>query len=126
MKEAELFQWLLENHYPDLVKAKSPISRWDCYSLDFYHRIELKCRSKHFDTLLIEKKKYDALISKCDDNLDLPIYINSTPEGIFRFNLYFVEPVWVKKQLKATTEFSNRRWVEKEIAMLNVIDAEIL
>ena len=126
MKEDDLFNWLVDNHYPDLVKANSPISRWDCYSVDFYHRIELKCRSKHFDALLIEKKKYDALIDKCNDNLDVPIYINSTPEGVYRFNLYFVKPLWFKKQFRATTQFENRRWVEKEVAMLEVIDAEIL
>ena len=102
------------------------MSRWDCYSVEFYHRIELKCRKKHYDALIIEKKKYDALMEKCNDNLDLPIYINSTPEGIYRFNLYFVKPVWKKKQLRATTQFSNKRWVEKEVAELDVIDAEIL
>lgn len=126
MRESDLFDWLVQNHYPDLVKAKSPVSRWDCYSPNYYHRIELKCRSKHFDKLLIEKKKYDALILKCNDNLDVPIYINSTPEGIYRFNLYFVKPVWQKKQLRATTEFQNNMWIEKEVAMLDVIDAEIL
>lgn len=126
MNEEELFNWLVENHYPDLVKAKSPISRWDCFSPEYYHRIELKCRSKHFDALLIEKKKFDALILKCNDNFDVPMYINSTPEGVYRFNLYYVKPVWKKQQFRATTQFSNRRWVEKEIAMLDVNDAEIL
>jgi hypothetical protein len=126
VNEEELFNWLVENHYPDLVKAKSPISRWDCFSPEYYHRIELKCRSKHFDALLIEKKKFDALILKCNDNFDVPMYINSTPEGVYRFNLYYVKPVWKKQQFRATTQFSNRRWVEKEIAMLDVNDAEIL
>lgn len=126
MNEDKLFKFLTESHYPDLVKATSPISRWDCYSPEYYHRIELKCRSKHFDSLLIEKKKYDALMDKCNDNLDVPIYINSTPKGIYRFNLYFVKPKWEKRQLRSTTEFSNKRWIEKEVAMLDVIDAEIL
>lgn len=126
MNEEALFNWLVENHYPDLVKASSPISRWDCYSPEFYHRIELKCRKVHYDQLIIEKKKYDALILKCDDNLDLPMYINSTPEGVYRFNLYFVKPVWQIKKLRATTEFENNNWIDKEIALLDVIDAEIL
>lgn len=126
MKEEELFEYLIDCCYPDLVKAKSQMSRWDCYSPDTYHRIELKCRGRHYDTLLIEKKKYDAMIDKCDDNLDIPYYINSTPEGVYRWNLYKVEPIWFVKKIKATTEFANSNLIDKEIAMLEVIDAEIL
>lgn len=125
-KEKELFEWLLENVYNDLVMSLSPISRWDCYSPSTSHRIELKCRKKHYDDLILERKKYEAMIFKCDDNLDIPMYINSTPEGIFRFNLYLVSPEWFSKNLRATTEFANKKWVSKEIAMLDVKDAEIL
>ena len=126
MKETELFHYLLENHYPDLVKAKSKMSRWDCYSPSTTHRIELKCRATHYDTLILEKKKYDAMVLKCNDNLDIPIYINSTPEGIYRFNLFEIKPNWEVKYLKKTTTFANGNQIPKEIAMLPVIDAEIL
>ena len=126
MKEAELFNYLLENHYSDLVKAKSKMSRWDCYSPSTTHRIELKCRATHYDTLILEKKKYDAMILKCNDNLDIPIYINYTPEGIYRFNLFEIKPNWEVKYLKKTTTFANGNQIPKEIAMLPVIDAEIL
>lgn len=102
------------------------MSRWDCYSPKTYHRIELKCRGKHYDALLIEKKKYDAMIAKCDDNLDIPMYINSTPKGIYRFNLYIVKPVWEIQYHNKTTEFGNKNKIPKEIAMLPVVDAEII
>lgn len=102
------------------------MSRWDCYSPDTYHRIELKCRSVHYDELIIEKKKYDAMIENCNDNLDIPFYINSTPLGIYRWNLYLVKPEWKTKYLRKTTEFSNSNRIPKEIAMLNIKDAEIL
>ena len=102
------------------------MSRWDCYSPETYHRIELKCRTVHYDTLLIEKKKYDAMIAKCDDNLDIPIYINSTPSGVYRFNLYIVDPVWEIQYHNTTTEFKNNKKIPKEIALLNVSEAEIL
>tara|TARA_R110000787_G_scaffold72331_4_gene161326 strand:- start:32 stop:412 length:381 start_codon:yes stop_codon:yes gene_type:complete len=126
MKEAELFEYLLENHYPDLVKAKKKMSRWDCYSPNTFHRIELKCRATHYDTLILERKKYDAMLLKCDDNLDIPIYINSTPKGVYSFNLFKIEPKWEIKYLKKTTTFTNNNQIAKEIAMLPVIDAEIL
>jgi len=124
--EQQLFEYLRKDHYPDLVKAKSQMSRWDCYSPITFHRIELKCRTKHFDALLIEKKKYDAMVLKCKDNLDIPIYINYTPEGVYRWNLYNVEPKWFTKKIKATTEFANNNLIDKEIALLEVIDAEVL
>ena len=126
MKEQDLFDYLVNNYYPDLVKAKSKMSRWDCYSPETTHRIELKCRATHYDTLILEKKKYDAMVLKCNDNLDIPIYINYTPEGIYRFNLFEIKPNWEVKYLKKTTTFTNNNQIAKEIAMLPVIDAEIL
>lgn len=126
MVEQQLFEYLRKGYYPDLVKAKSQMSRWDCYSPITFHRIELKCRKTHYNTLLIERKKYDAMVLKCKDNLDIPIYINSTPEGVYRWNLYNVEPEWFTKKIKATTEFNNNNLIDKEIALLEVIDAEVL
>lgn len=126
MIEKDLFEYLRSNYYPDLVMAKSKISKWDCYSPDQYHRIELKCRGKHYDELLIEKRKFDAMIEKCEDNLDVPYYINYTPEGIYRFNLYKATPSWFVKKIRATTQFIDRTPIDKEIALLNVIDAEVL
>jgi len=52
-KESDLFNWLQENVYPDLVKAKNQMSRWDCYSPATGHRLELKCRKAHYNTLLL-------------------------------------------------------------------------
>ena len=126
MKEQDLFEYLVNNYYPDLVKAKKKMSRWDCYSPETSHRIELKCRATHYDTLILEKKKYDAMLLKCNDNLDIPIYINSTPKGIYSFNLFEIKPNWEVKYLKKTTTFTNNNQIAKEIAMLPVIDAEIL
>ena len=126
MNEKELFEYLRENYYADLVKARKQMSRWDCYSPETSHRIELKCRGKHYETLLIEKKKFDAMILKCDENLDVPMYINSTPKGIFRFNLYLVNPKWEIQYHNKTTHFSNNNKIAKEVAMLEVVNAEIL
>ena len=122
-KEKDLFDWLSNNYYFSLVNSKNPISRWDCYDIDTRHRIELKCRRKHYDTLILEKSKYDAMIKESEKNLDIPIYINSTPNGIYLFNLYEVEQNWFTKSLPATTEFKKRIWVKKEITELEVIKA---
>lgn len=120
-KETDLFNWLKENVYDDLVKAKNPISKWDCYSPKTGHRIELKCRRKHYDTLLIEKKKYDSMISKCNEHLDTPMYINSTPKGIYGFNLNLIKPNWeINNKNPATTYFKNNYKTEKEVAYLEI------
>ena len=126
-KEDDLFDFLKRSRYPDLVKAKTQMSRWDCYSPNARHRIELKCRKKHYDTLLIEKKKFDAITKVCEDNLDIPIYICSTPSGVFLFNLLRVLPDWeINRRNPATTEFANGARVEKEVAYLSVKEATIL
>lgn len=125
-KEKDLFEYLIGCCYEDLVKAKKQMSRWDCYSPSTSHRIELKCRAAHYDTLLIEKKKYDAMIDKCNENLDIPMYINSTPKGVFKFNLYIVQPIWEIQYHNKTTQFANTNKIPKEIAMLDINEAEIL
>ncbi len=81
--EKDLFDYLTKNVYPDLVKSRNQMSRWDCYSPSTGHRIELKCRRMHYETLLLERKKFDAMILECEKHLDIPIYINSTPKGIY-------------------------------------------
>lgn len=118
--EEQLFDWLKEFVYFDLVKAKNQMSRWDCYSPKFKHRIELKCRRKHYDSLLLEKSKYDAMIFEAGKHLDIPMYINSTPEGIYSFDLLEIEPEWIFKSLRATTQFANNKNVLKKIAFLDI------
>lgn len=120
-KEADLFDWLVGNVYPDLVKSKNQMSRWDCYSPGKGHRIELKCRKTHYDTLLLEKKKYDAMLAETSKHIDIPMYINSTPSGIWSFNLLFIRKDWeVNYRNPATTQFSNTSKVAKEVTYLNI------
>lgn len=82
--------------------------------------IELKCRNKHYDELLIEKDKYDALIKRSKEFGTTPMYINSTPNGIFVFNLGKVpEPQWEDKGgLPTTSHFSDRRKIVKTVGFL--------
>lgn len=106
--------------------AKNPLSRWDCYSPNTRHRIELKCRDKHYPDLLIEKKKHDAVVAKCNDNLDIPIYINSTPKGVFRFNMFKHDGFWEVRGMPKTTHFANNNFISKEVGYFNINQADIL
>ena len=66
------------------------------------------------------------MIVKCNDNLDIPLYINSTPQGVYKFNLYIVKPIWEIQYHNKTTQFGNTNKIPKEIAMLDIKDAQIL
>ena len=114
MNENDLFNYIRDCLYPDLVKARNQMSRWDCYSPMFRHRIELKCRRTHYDTLLLEKKKYDAMIMEAIKNDDIPMYINSTPKGVYSFDLLEIEPEWEIKHLSVTTEFASNATIDKQ------------
>jgi hypothetical protein len=85
--------------------------------------LELKCRRSHYDTLLIEKKKFDAIIAASKQLEFSPCYINSTPQGIFGFNLSEIEPTWQTELMPATTDFTNNDKIEKVVGFLSVADS---
>lgn len=113
--EQELFAWLQQEIYSDLLICKNPLSRWDCYSPGRKHRIELKCREKHYPDLLVEKKKYDAVIAECKKHDDVPVYINSTPKGIYAFDMRTHDGIWEFRGMPKTTQFASRHFVQKEV-----------
>jgi hypothetical protein len=121
MSEEELFDQLAEL-IPDLKKAENEYSTFDCTSEILNAYIELKCRHTHYNTLLIEKSKYDRLIDEARSKLMAPFYINSTPEGVWSFNLdKFDDLVWTDQDnLPATTEFDNKEKVTKSVSFLPI------
>lgn len=119
--EQTLFDWLKENKYPDLRKSNNDKSRWDCISNSHSLIIELKCRKKHYDSLIIERGKFDALLFISIIQDYTPLYINSTPKGVYSFNLLDFQDVEFKgKNFPKTTQFSNNLWVKKDVAYLEV------
>lgn len=118
MTEKELFK-LVKNLIPDL-KETSTFSYKDGYSDDLKLTIELKCRRRHYDYLLIERSKYKQLLRNKRMR-----YINSTPEGIFSFNLSKIEePNWWIEEMPASTDFNRSQRVNKEVGYLNIKDAK--
>jgi hypothetical protein len=121
MKEVDLFNHLQEFLYPDLVKSEGIYDSFDCISQQAGHYIELKCRYTHYPTLLIEEMKYRKLITQAAERDLIPFYINSTPEGIFSFDLMDVpEPEWVTGWMPATTDFTNKFKVTKLVGYLPI------
>jgi hypothetical protein len=121
MKEQELFEKVKAELSPDLEKAEDEFSSWDCITHSDAAYIELKCRNRHYDDLLIEKSKYDRLVMAAQYFNYNPVYINSTPEGAWAFNLNYVQPEWEDRDgLPATTEFDNNEKVTKTVGYLNI------
>lgn len=124
MKEQDLFDYLKSSLYPDLEKAPGIYDAFDCISAAASHYIELKCRYTHYDTLLIEEMKYRKLITQAAERDLIPFYINSTPKGVFSFDLMDVpEPEWVSHWMPATTEFSRSQKISKLVGYLAIEEA---
>jgi hypothetical protein len=122
--EQDLFQYIKTCYIPDLTKAEDEFCGYDCYSKVFKCLIELKCRRKHYDELMIEKHKYDKLLKY---NCKL-FYVNSTPSGIYMFDLLKHSPVWTtEKKMPHKTDFHIfKKEIEKVYGLLNVKDAKVL
>jgi len=118
--EQELFDNLLVL-IPDLTKTKDEYSTFDCTSEAIKAYIELKCRRTHYDTLLIEYSKYKRLMDEAKNYNMRPLYINSTPKGVWSFDLQNFDILWSEKEnLPATTDFDNKEKVTKIIGFLPI------
>jgi hypothetical protein len=74
--------------------------------------------------LLIEEMKYRKLITQAAERDLIPFYINSTPIGVFSFDLMDVpEPIWKVQYLPATTEFGRSGKVDKLVGYLPIEEA---
>jgi len=118
--EQELFNFVRELGYEDLTTAIDPYSVWDCYSKNSNIYVELKCRRTHYDKLLIEESKFDRLVKVAADKGMIPIYICSTPKGIWAFNLAGAELAWVDQEMPATTDFTDTRTKLKSVSYLDI------
>jgi len=124
---------LKETTVPNLERMEYGFSHWDCTAwydtpmgrVDFI--LELKCRETHYPELLIEQVKWDWLLEEAGKRSARPAYINSTPRGIYAWDLYRVkEPIWEERILPATTTFENRDQIRKVVGFLPITEAMVL
>lgn len=121
MNEKTLFDYLKNKYWNDLKLSTDEFSAYDCFSYSTKTRIELKCRKTHYKELMIEKAKYYYLVKKYIEVNEIPLYINSTPEGIFAFDLRTINPTWVtNKQMPKTTEFNTKTKIQKTYGLINI------
>ncbi len=116
--EKQLYNFLKTHFIDDLIPtAKS--ARFDCYSKKYKLNVELKCRRKHYNDLMLEKKKYDSIIERSNALDMLPVYVNSTPLGVWAFYLLGKQYDWSHKDLPQTTQW-NKNKIKKEVTYLNI------
>ena len=119
LTEQELFNYIKERYLEDLVKSDHTYEYLDATSHGYRLSIELKCRHTHYDELILEKDKYESLLQQANALGFTPFYINSTPQGIYAFNLRKIKVTWTTKRLPAST-FNKGPEIDKEIALLHI------
>jgi hypothetical protein len=121
LNEQSLFQLLKDRLIPDL-QLNDQFHFSDCFSKEKDLIVELKCRRFHYETLIIEQSKYIKLMSASYWEVR---YINSTPIGIYSFDLRMIEePTWITKDCKRTTDFEDNSYVPKLVGMLELSEAK--
>ena len=119
--EKGLFNWIKKNFISDLKESEKRTSRYDCFSKEYNLDIELKCRRTHYSDLIIEKKKYDALMLRSKEHGTIPVYVNSTPKGVWAFYIADIRITWQNKLLPKHTDFSDNTFIEKKIGYLTLV-----
>lgn len=119
MTEQGLFDYIKETYLEDLQKSEHTYEYIDATSYGYRLSIELKCRHTHYDELILEKDKYESLMQQANELGFTPFYINSTPKGIYAFNLRKIKVTWTTRRLPSST-VDNGPDVDKEIALLHI------
>jgi hypothetical protein len=84
MNEEQLMELIKSTIIPDATK-NGEFDPSDLSSVQYNTEAELKCMTKHYGRVLIERKKYDELFNLPNEpNLR---YIVSTPKGVWSFDL---------------------------------------
>ncbi len=119
MTEQSLFDYIKATYLEDLEKSEHTYEYIDATSTGYRLTIELKCRHTHYDELILEKDKYESLMDRANDLGFTPFYINSTPKGIYAFNLRKITVSFTTKRLPSST-VDNGPVIDKKVALLHI------
>lgn len=76
---------------------------------------------------MIERKKWDYLADIRARTGARTLYINSTPKGIYEFDLGALkEPQWLLQKLPSKTDFAGSVDIEKYVGYLDIRDSRCL
>ena len=126
MTQSELQDVASERLDIGLIATKNKYCTFDAYSDDYV--VELKCRRTHYDTQLIEYKKFSVNIDQADESGKEFLYIISTPSGDYIFNISKLyeddyDFGWEYRSMPSNTDFSNKGNINKKVGYIDVMDA---
>ena len=116
MKASKIIE-KLSLRYPHMgcpIEATDQFSTFDFESEQYL--IEVKSRRKRYDPWLIEKHKVDSNVLAVGDTDKEVLYV-TVEEYDFK---------WTQKNMPKTTDFSNNRWVKKDVGYVSESDATII
>ena len=110
---------ILREFYPGIRWIwKNTLCRVDAYSVTDNVIIEIKTRTKHYDSLLLEYEKLDRLQQIARD-LDMQsLYAVETPRGLWYWNVTDLSPAWDVLQLPYST-VDNKPNINKRVTFLH-------
>ena len=123
LTEDGLFSYLKMRYLQDLQRSTKIYDTYDCVSSYGKLLLELKCRTTHYDELLLEADKYEALMTQAKELGYAPWYVNSTPEGIYAFNLTKITVTWTTRRLPAATQPNTLHLISKKVTYLHIRQA---
>ena len=131
MNEPELFYKFKEHYLPELKVAVDTVSPFDAICHRAKVVVEFKCRRSHYRDLLIEWPKYQTLLNRAADRGYKPLYVCSTPLGVWAWDLTYLNLKWIKKHLPYETKsnihaINDRRPILKQVAYISIEDGSYL
>mgnify|MGYP003665743429 FL=1 len=110
---------ILREFYPGIRWIwKNTLCRVDAYSVTDNVIIEIKTRTKHYDSLMLEYEKLDSLQQIARDLEMQSLYAVETPRGLWYWNVTDLSPAWDVLQLPYST-VDNKPNINKRVTFLH-------
>lgn len=87
----ELLALVKANLYEDSAPCPDIDSHYTSAKYSLYFQV--RCRVEHHDSVMLDRAGYELLIQNANDMGLVPVYICSTPVGIWEFNLALIKPI---------------------------------
>ena len=121
----------LNSRYPimdKLLETEDPFCSYD--AINDTYIVEIKSRSKEYDSWMIERDKFMSNIEKSIETGKAFIYLTEYNGKIMTWNINKLianetDFFWQSRPMPKTTEFDNNNTVDKEVGFLYEKDAKI-
>ena len=121
----------LNSRYPTmdrLLETEDPFCSYD--AINDTYIVEIKSRSKEYDSWMIERDKFMSNIEKSIETGKAFIYLTEYNGKIMTWNINKlianeIDFFWQNRPMPKTTEFDNNNTVDKEVGFLYEKDAKI-